>query len=222
MPSETKQSTTAQDTSTLHTATESHYASHPRAGEVALNAVDHISAMVAYWDKDQRCVFSNDAYREWFGRTPEQMLGMTMKELLGELYGKNHPYILGALRGERQVFERRIPLPTGGFRDSIATYTPDIVDGVTLGFWVHVADVTILREREAALERVLRERDEALAEVRTLRGLLPICSSCKAIRDDQGHWHSLEEYVSDHSEAKFSHGFCPTCVAKHFPDLRLP
>ncbi len=195
---------------------------HPRASEIALKAVNHISAMVAYWDKDQRCVFSNDAYREWFGRTPKEMLGMTMKELLGDLYEKNHRYILGALRGERQVFERRIPLPQGGFRDSIATYTPDVVDGVTLGFWVHVADVTMLREREAALERVLRERDEALAEVRTLRGLLPICSSCKAIRDDKGQWHSLEEYVSERSEVKFSHGICPACVARLYPDLKMP
>jgi PAS domain S-box-containing protein len=190
-----------------------------RVHEVALRAVDHISAMVAYWDKNERCVFSNDAYREWFGRTPEQMVGMTMKELLGELYEKNHPHILGALRGERQVFERRITLPAGGFRESMATYTPDIVDGETLGFWAHVADVTILREREAALERVLRERDEALLEVRTLRGLLPICSSCKAIRDSQGHWHTLEEYVSERSEVKFSHGICPTCVARLYPDF---
>jgi PAS domain-containing protein len=165
-------------------------------------------------------VFSNDAYREWFGRTPEQMLGMTMQQLLGALYEKNHPHILGALRGERQVFERRIPLPNGGFRDSIATYTPDIVDGKTIGFWAHVADVTILREREVALERALVERDEALAEVRTLRGLLPICSSCKAIRDNEGEWHALEEYVSERSDAKFSHGICPACVTKFYPDLK--
>ena len=194
--------------------------SHSRAGQIALKALDRISAMVAYWDKDQRCVFSNDAYREWFGRTPEQMLGMTMQQLLGELYEKNYPHILGALRGERQVFERRIPLPNGGFRDSIATYTPDIVDGKTIGFWAHVADVTILREREVALERALVERDEALAEVRTLRGLLPICSSCKAIRDNEGEWHALEEYVSERSDAKFSHGICPACVAKFYPELK--
>lgn len=192
----------------------------PDRRRIALEAVNHISAMVAYWDRNQICAFSNEAYREWFGKSPEEMLGMSMKELLGPLYEKNLPYILAAMQGERQVFERRIPLPGGiGFRDSIATYTPDIVDGEVRGMWVHVADVTILREREAALEQALRERDAALAEARTLRGLLPICSSCKSIRDDQGEWRRLEEYVSEHSQASFSHGICPACIAKYHPEL---
>src|SRR6187399_2240907 len=137
---------------------------------VAISVVNHISAMVAYWDADQMCVFSNDAYGQWFGRTPEEMKGMALKELLGSLlYEKNLPYVLGALKGERQVFERQIPLPGGEVRETIATYTPDVVDGVVRGFSVHVADVTTLREREEALERAIRERDDALAEVQTLR-----------------------------------------------------
>lgn len=189
---------------------------------IALEAVNRISAMVAYWDRNQICAFSNDAYREWFGKTPKEMLGMSMKELLGPLYEKNLPYILAAMRGEKQVFERQIPYPDGsGYRESIATYTPDIVNGEVRGMWVHVADVTMLRQREAALERALQERDEALAEIRTLRGLLPICSTCKSIRDDQGRWQKLEEYVSSHSDASFSHGICPTCIAKQYPDLAL-
>lgn len=163
---------------------------HPT--EIALRVANHISAMVAYWDADQRCVFSNNAYQEWFGISPERMKGITMKELLGPLYDLNLPYILAALRGEKQVFERRIPLPDGGVRDSIATYTPDVVDGVVRGFFVHVADVTQLREREAALQRAIEERDAALAEVQTLRGILPVCSFCKAIRDEDGEWLPLE------------------------------
>jgi PAS domain S-box-containing protein len=187
--------------------------------QVALRVVNHISAMIAYWDADQRCVFSNDAYWQWFGKRPEQMKGMAMKDLLGPLYDLNLPYILGALRGEKQVFERQIPLPGGEIRESIATYTPDVVDGVVRGFSVHVADVTPLREREAALQRALRERDAALAEVRTLRGLLPTCSFCKAIRDESGEWEAMEAYISKRSHAKFTHGFCPSCAKEHYPEV---
>src|SRR4051812_9420108 len=140
----------------------------------AFRTVNHISGMIAYWDANEKCVFSNDAYREWFGRTPEEMVGMSMKDLLGPLYEKNLPHIRAALRGEKQVFERQIPLPSGGIRDSIATYTPDIVDGKVAGFSVQVVDVTVLRAREAALELTIRERDAALLEVKALRGLLPI------------------------------------------------
>lgn len=181
--------------------------------QIALRVVNHISAMVAYWDNNQRCVFSNDAYLDWFGKTPEQMVGMTMKELLGPLYEKNLPYILGALNGEKQVFERRIPLPQGGSRDTIATYTPDLVDGKVLGFSVLVADVTLLREREATLEQVLREKEEILAEVRELTGLLPVCAWCRKIKDDEGYWFQFEEYVKGHSKAEFTHGICPDCRA---------
>lgn len=128
----------------------------------ALRVVNQISAMVAYWDTDQRCVFSNDAYRQWFGKAPERMVGMTMKDLLGPLYEKNLPYIRGALAGEQQVFERRIHLPNGETRDSVATYTPDVRHGVVQGFSVHVADVTRLRQREAALAATIREAIQTL------------------------------------------------------------
>lgn len=187
--------------------------------QFALEVVNHIPAMVAYWDQNQVCIFSNDAYRDWFGKSPQQMLGMTLKELLGPLYEMNLHYIRGALRGERQIFERQVPLPGGGIRECIATYTPDISDGKVRGFYVHVADTTILREREAALQKVITERDLALAEVRVLTGLLPICSHCKSIRDSQGAWQLLEKYVTERSEARFSHGICPTCVVKYYPGM---
>jgi PAS domain S-box-containing protein len=188
--------------------------------QVASNVVNHISAMIAFWDVDQVCLFSNEAYQLWFGRSPAQMKGTTLKELLGPIYEKNLPYILAALKGEKQVFERQIPWPDGsGVRECIATYTPYAPDGVVLGFSVHVADVTILRQREAALEKVIQERDQAQAEAKTLRGLLPICGFCKAIRDENGKWEPMESYISNHSEVLFSHSFCPQCGEKHYGDL---
>jgi PAS domain S-box-containing protein len=186
---------------------------------IALSVVNHIPAMIAYWDTSQRCVFSNEAYREWFGKSPDQMKGMTLQQLLGPVYPLNLPYILAALNGERQVFERQLTLPSGSVRQTIATYSPDIVDGVVRGFSVHVADVSILREREKALESAMRDRDAALAEVRTLRGLLPVCAFCKDIRDESGEWQQMEAYVTKRSDAKFSHGVCPSCVEKHYGDL---
>jgi len=189
--------------------------------QAALSAVNQISAMIAYWDANQRCVFSNNAYREWFGRTPQEMIGMSMQELLGPLYPLNLPYIKAALHGNKQVFERRIPLPGGGAKDTIATYTPDVVNGEVRGFWAHVADVTSILEREAILERTIRERDAALAEVHTLRGLLPICSNCKDIKDENGKWNSIETYVSERSDARFTHGMCPTCFAKLYPSVKF-
>lgn len=61
--------------------------------------------------------------------------------------------------------------------------------------------------------------EQALAEARTLSGLLPICANCKKIRDDQGYWHRVEVYVSKHSGAQFSHGICPDCMGKLYPEF---
>ncbi len=130
---------------------------NPQTATAALRVVNHISAMVAYWDADQKCVFSNDAYRSWFGISPDEMVGMSMEKLLGPLYQKNLPYVQAVLAGKKQVFERQIALPNGEIKESIATYTPDIADGKVVGFSAHVADVTRLHQREAALADMIQE-----------------------------------------------------------------
>ncbi|MBU0516987.1 MAG: PAS domain S-box protein [Proteobacteria bacterium] len=74
------------------------------------------------------------------------------------------------------------------------------------------------RRAEAELEKLIVELQEALARVKTLSGLIPICSSCKKIRDDHGYWHQLEVYLKNHSEAEFSHGLCQECLARLYPE----
>ncbi|MFC1524343.1 MASE3 domain-containing protein [Thermodesulfobacteriota bacterium] len=68
-------------------------------------------------------------------------------------------------------------------------------------------------------EQLIDELKQALEEIKTLKGILPICSHCKNIRDDQGYWSQIEQYIHDHSEAQFSHGICPDCMKKHYPDF---
>lgn len=74
------------------------------------------------------------------------------------------------------------------------------------------------------LGRQLSERTIHLAratnKIKRLSGLLPICSYCKKIRDDKGYWNEVEKYISDHSDAKFSHGICPGCLQEYYPDVR--
>lgn len=74
------------------------------------------------------------------------------------------------------------------------------------------------RREQLAKEQVIGELTTALAEVRTLRGLLPICAGCKQIRDGDGAWTSVEAYVARHSDAEFTHGICPTCAARLYPE----
>ena len=75
------------------------------------------------------------------------------------------------------------------------------------------------KARERELSRSNEELQQALREVKVLKGLVPICASCKKIRNDQGFWQQLEEYLQQHSEAEFSHGLCTPCIKKLYPGV---
>lgn len=83
-----------------------------------------------------------------------------------------------------------------------------------------------LRKARDAMEKSAEERknlieklQDSLANVKQLSGLLPICSSCKKIRDGKGYWNQIEGYIRDHSEVNFSHGICPECTKKLYPNI---
>lgn len=74
-------------------------------------------------------------------------------------------------------------------------------------------------EKTYELEKINQDLLNALAEIKTLRGIIPICSDCKKIRDDQGFWQQVESYVTKHTDVSFSHGICPECMKKYYEDL---
>ena len=78
--------------------------------------------------------------------------------------------------------------------------------------------IAALKQAEEEREKLIRQLREALVSIKTLSGLLPICYSCKQIRDDKGYWNQIDTYIRDHTEAEFTHGICPACVTKLYPD----
>lgn len=81
-------------------------------------------------------------------------------------------------------------------------------------------EIALIKYRAAKeREKLIAELEEALLQVKRLSGLLPICASCKKIRDDKGGWQQIEDYIADHSEADFSHSICPQCASKLYPEI---
>jgi len=78
-------------------------------------------------------------------------------------------------------------------------------------------DITARRQVETARENLIQDLRDAFEKIKTLKGLLPICASCKKIRDDKGYWNQIETYIATHSEAEFSHSLCPACLEKLYP-----
>jgi hypothetical protein len=93
------------------------------------------------------------------------------------------------------------------------------------GIMIFIVFREYLRERQlkdALLVQTIRDKEElekAHKEIKILKGILPICASCKMIRDDKGNWNRIEDYLDEHSEAMLTHGICPNCVARLYPDL---
>lgn len=112
------------------------------------------------------------------------------------------------------------------------TEKEDVIQGVELGavdyvtkpfnsteLLARVKNHIELKLSKDKLQRMNKELQQALNEIKTLKGLVPICASCKKIRDDNGYWQEVEHYVSAHTEADFSHGICPDCMKKLYPNV---
>lgn len=110
--------------------------------------------MIGYWDKDLRFAFANNAYVDWWGKRPETIIGTPIRDLMGErLYALNEPYILRALAGEQQRFQRTLIKADGHAGYILANYVPDIdADGTVKGIFILASDVTELKEAHAQLE----------------------------------------------------------------------
>ena len=91
---------------------------------------------------------------------------------------------------------------------------PEFIEGV-------IYDISDRKKIEKEKGQIIGELQQALAKVKQLSGFLPICSSCKKIRNDEGYWSQIESYISDHSEAEFSHSICPQCANKLYPEFDL-
>ena len=83
----------------------------------------------------------------------------------------------------------------------------------------YTLDITKRKKIEKERDQLIKNLQESLAKIKTLSGMLPICAACKKIRDDKGYWNQIETYLSQHSDAEFSHGICPECVEKLYPDI---
>lgn len=116
--------------------------------------INNIPDMVGYWDTDLRCRFANNAYREWFGKSPEEIIGISFQDLSGEsLFKLNEPHIHRALAGEQQRFERSLTKTDGHVGHIIGHYIPDCdADGTVKGFAIQSSEVTVLKETAEKLK----------------------------------------------------------------------
>ena len=185
--------------------------------------MDHIPDSIYY--KDRQCRHIRVNRKEMQDLNIDDMsriIGKTDMDLWGEEFGgktlmseqhliESGEPIIGQIEcrqlQDRQVWTSTTKVP---LRDP---------DGKIIGLVGITRDISELMKTQQERERLIKELQDALADIKTLSGLVPICANCKKIRDDKGYWTQLEAYLQEHSQAKFSHGVCPDCMQKLYPDF---
>lgn len=167
---------------------------------------------------DMLCVLGYDGYFKRLNPAWSRTLGFTTEELQSKPFiefvhpddrqrtlDRNARVRVG---GEARTFQNRYLCKDGTHRWLLWNAAADAEHGVIYGV---ARDITRRKRVEEERMALLRKLQEAVAEVRTLQRILPICSYCKRIRDDQSYWQTVEDYVSRHTDARFSHSICPEC-----------
>jgi len=179
---------------------------------------------VFYKDRAGRYLGFNKAFETFFGETRERLIGKSVFEInppeLAKIYHATDMELFedkGVQQYESQVKDVRGVLRDVIFHKSVFTNNKGAVSGL-IGA---VLDITERKRAEQEREKLISDLQENLQKVKQLSGMLPICSYCKKIRDDKGYWNQIESYIGKHSETEFSHGICPECAKKYFPDMDL-
>jgi PAS domain S-box-containing protein len=167
---------------------------------------------------DMLCVLDFSGYFKRLSAAWEHTLGFTRAELQSKRFIEFvHPDDRertlnqnGQVRtgGQAHSFENRYLCKDGSYRWLLWNAAPDTSQRV---IYAVARDVTEQRLAADERERLLRDLQAALAEVRILQTILPICSYCKRIRSDGNYWETVEAYISEHTNTRFSHGICPSC-----------
>ena len=181
-------------------------------------AVEQCPASIVITDVKGNIEYVNPKFTQMTGYTREEVVGKNPRILKsGEKPPEEYRQLWECLAAGREwqgEFHNR--KKNGELFWEFARISPIVGPGGTSQHLIAVKeDITGRKLADAERERLIAELQAALADVKTLSGIIPICASCKRIRDDQGYWNQVEKYVQDRSLAKFSHGICPEC-AKEF------
>lgn len=179
-------------------------------GRAAL--VEHIPDAILVIDEKCRIADINPAALQLFGTGTTSPVGRDVHRLTAQFP------VLDDLLDAAIETHAEIRIETDRRRYFDVSVLPLAIGNDIQGRLVMLRDITVRTNALLEQKRTIQELTKALAEIKTLSGLLPICSACKKIRDDAGYWTQIEAYIKDHSDADFTHGICPDCAKKLYPD----
>ncbi len=173
-----------------------------------------------YLDEGYNIVDINPRFSEYFDYTVEEVKGKNIDDLIVPNEKLKEAEDLNKKIEQGYVYHNTFRKRKDGTLVPVSISAAPIrqlPDGKNVGSFVIYKDVSKQKKAEDEREKVIIDLQKALDEVKTLSGLVPICSHCKKIRDDSGYWEQVEYYISKRSNVDFSHGICPDCMKKYYP-----
>ncbi len=156
---------------------------------------------------------------EQYGYTPAEFLSMQVNMVDSMDQGANVSERISRLLERGRLHFESVHRLKNGSLISVDVKARRIMWNNQMAVMSICRDITKRKRADEEREKLISELQQALAEIKTLTGLLPICSSCKKIRDDKGYWNQIESYLAEHSMAEFTHGICPECAEKLYPNF---
>ena len=186
-----------------------------------LEIIDNTPAPIYLKDKDGKYLLINKQYEYLARITQEQIAGKIdfdiFPEEIAALFCSQDEEVKG--KNATLEFEETITLPDGEFTFITIKFPLHDDKGKIYAVGGFCTDITERKKIEKEKENLIGRLQTALDEVKTLRGIIPICSFCKKMRDDRGYWNRVETYIAERTEADFSHALCPDCSREHCPEL---
>ena len=178
-----------------------------------------LEGIIAFNPNNGELLEANRYFANMVGCPPASLLGRNVFDFV-ELFGRKPEDIVSRVMGEGKFrFGETVLKKADGSKLIIDVSAVAVEEEEGSIVYAVLHDLTERKIAEEARNKLIGQLKDALSNVKRLSGLLPICASCKKIRDDKGYWRQIEQYIAEHSEADFTHGLCPQCIKELYSDL---
>jgi PAS domain S-box-containing protein len=181
--------------------------------------LDQVNDVIMIHDFEGRIIYFNGATCRMRGFSRSELVNLKMSQITAPQYRELMPARLKEIKEKGELIFEAETMNKDGSSTPVEVHARRIeVNGEQVVMSI-ARDISVRREYENSRDKLVKELQTALIRIKTLKGLIPICSHCKKIRNDQGYWQQVEEFIKEHTDADFSYGLCDACARELYPEF---
>ncbi len=188
---------------------------------IILDAVNSSLGGLIITDLNGKICFANPAFCSMLEYSQQEIIGSDAADIFSSKAVQKMADVINIIDISQDNLQEFVLQATDGQNCFMEVSATDVTsaDGRIVGRMASFTDISSRKKIEFEQQALIKQLQEALDKIKVLRGIIPICCSCKKIRDDKGFWNQIENYIKEHSDASFSHGLCPDCAKQLYPEV---